>query len=73
MKKYTLITSFIFVFVLGGAFLSFSKNAEAVTDGGGSFTTGQQYIAAWTPVFDATGYIVRLYEGSNTKCHFQKN
>ena len=43
MKKYTLITSFIFVLVLGGAFMFVSKKADAVTD-------SVLYTAAWVGV-----------------------
>ena len=76
MKKYTLITSFIFVLVLGGAFMFVSKKADAVNEA--SKHTGIEnqsnllkYVAAWTVSADAKSYDIEIFEGTDiTKTPF---
>ena len=58
MKKYILITSFIFVLVLGGAFMLVSKNVDAITK--------SAYTAAWVGSGPDTTYTIRIFKGNAT-------
>ena len=60
MKKYILITSFIFVLVLGGAFMFASNKADAVVTNPPPVNLGVRYaFAAWTGI-TSTGVLYKL-------------